>query len=62
MENETGLTPEAIKERYSILFMEKLNCPVLILHGEKDIMVSQALLLRDLPCALRSHPPYRLAG
>ena len=35
MENETGLTPEAIKERPSILFMEKLNCPVLILHGEK---------------------------
>ena len=33
---ETGMTHEAIKQRSSILQMQKLNCPVLILHGEKD--------------------------
>jgi len=55
MKKETGLTPEGIKERSSILFMEKLNCPVLILHGEKDtiVPVSQALLLRDRLTALK---------
>jgi len=49
MERETGMTKEAIRQRSSILQMEKLNCPVLILHGEKDVNVpvSQALLLRD---------------
>jgi dipeptidyl aminopeptidase/acylaminoacyl peptidase len=47
---ETRMTPEAIKQRSSILQMQKLNCPVLILHGEKDenAPVSQAILLRDL--------------
>jgi dipeptidyl aminopeptidase/acylaminoacyl peptidase len=55
MRKETGMTPEAIKERSSVLFMEKLKCPVLILHGEKDINspVSQALLLRDRLAALK---------
>ena len=49
MKTETGMTEDAIKERSSILQMEKLRCPVLILHGEKDknVPVSQALLLRD---------------
>jgi len=49
MERETGMTQEAIKQRSSVLQVEKLKCPVLILHGEKDINVpvSQALLLRD---------------
>jgi dipeptidyl aminopeptidase/acylaminoacyl peptidase len=49
MEAETGMTPQAIRERSSILRMERLNCPVLIPHGERDINVpvSQALLLRD---------------
>jgi dipeptidyl aminopeptidase/acylaminoacyl peptidase len=49
MERETGMTKEAIKQRSSVLEMEKLKCPVLILHGEKDINVpvGQALLLRD---------------
>ncbi|HXG65766.1 MAG TPA: prolyl oligopeptidase family serine peptidase [Blastocatellia bacterium] len=55
MEAEAGMTPEAIQERSSILQMEKLNCPVLILHGDKDINVpvSQALLLRDRLTALK---------
>jgi dipeptidyl aminopeptidase/acylaminoacyl peptidase len=55
MKAETGMTPEAIKERSSILQMEKLKCPVLILHGEKDINVpvSQAHLLRDRLTALK---------
>lgn len=46
---ETRMTTEAIKQRSSILQMQKLNCPVLILHGEKDenVPVSQAVLLRD---------------
>ena len=49
MEAESGMTPAAIAERSSILRMERLKCPVLILHGEKDVNVpvSQALLLRD---------------
>jgi dipeptidyl aminopeptidase/acylaminoacyl peptidase len=49
MEKETGMTKEAVRIRSSVLRMEKLKCPVLILHGEKDINVpvSQAILLRD---------------
>ena len=49
MQAETGMTKEAIRQRSSILRMENLKCPVLILHGEKDqnVPVSQALLLRD---------------
>src|SRR5215472_15394978 len=49
MRAETGMTKEAVRQRSSILRMEKLRCPVLILHGEKDVNVpvSQALLLRD---------------
>jgi dipeptidyl aminopeptidase/acylaminoacyl peptidase len=55
MKAETGMTSEAIKQRSSVLQMEKLKCPVLILHGEKDINVpvSQAYLLRDRLTALR---------
>lgn len=46
---ETGMTKEAIRERSSILRMDRLKCPVLILHGERDerVPVSQAILLRD---------------
>jgi dipeptidyl aminopeptidase/acylaminoacyl peptidase len=55
MERETGMTEEAIRQRSSVLQMEKLKCPALILHGEKDINVpvSQALLLRDRLTALK---------
>ena len=55
MKAETGMTEEAIKQRSSVLRMEKLKCPVLILHGEKDINVpvSQAYLLRDRLTALK---------
>lgn len=55
MEKETGMTKEAIKERSSVLQMENLGCPVLILHGEKDVNapVSQAFLLRDRLTALK---------
>jgi dipeptidyl aminopeptidase/acylaminoacyl peptidase len=54
MRAETGMTAEAVRERSSILDMEKLACPVLILHGEKDarVSVSQALALRDRLTAL----------
>lgn len=49
MKAETGMTEEAIKQRSSVLQMEKLKAPVLILHGAKDVNVpvSQAYLLRD---------------
>jgi dipeptidyl aminopeptidase/acylaminoacyl peptidase len=55
MERETGMTEEAIRQRSSVLQMEKLKCPVLILHGEKDVNVpvSQAFLLRDRLTALK---------
>ena len=49
MKNETGMTARAIEDRSSILGMEKLMSPVLIIHGENDVNVptNQALLLRD---------------
>ena len=55
MRSETGMTPEAIKQRSSILRMKRLSCPVLVLHGEKDenVPVSQAILLRDTLTALK---------
>jgi len=55
MKAETGMTEEAIKLRSSVLQMEKLKCPVLILHGAKDfnVPVSQAYLLRDRLTSLK---------
>ena len=49
MEKEAGLSDKAVKERSSVMHMESLACPVLILHGEADenVPVSQAYLLRD---------------
>lgn len=49
MENESGMTEQAIKERSSILQMQKLKSPVLIIHGENDenAPTNQSLLLRD---------------
>ena len=49
MLTETGMTEQAIKERSSILGMERLKSPVLIIHGENDenAPTNQALLLRD---------------
>ena len=49
MENESGMTEQAIKERSSILQMHKLKSPVLIIHGENDenAPTNQSLLLRD---------------
>ncbi|HWN11784.1 MAG TPA: prolyl oligopeptidase family serine peptidase [Pyrinomonadaceae bacterium] len=49
MKAETGMTDAAIRERSSVMQMDRLQAPVLILHGEKDlnVPVSQALLLRD---------------
>ena len=55
MEAETGMTEAAVRERSSVFQMERLKCPVLILHGEKDenVPVSQAYLLRDRLTALK---------
>lgn len=62
MKAETGMTENAIKERSSVLEMQNLRCPVLILHGEKDqnVPVSQALLLRDRLTALKKDFEIRL--
>ena len=55
MKAETGMTVEAVKQRSSVLQMNNLKCPVLILHGEKDknVPVAQAYLLRDKLTALK---------
>jgi dipeptidyl aminopeptidase/acylaminoacyl peptidase len=49
MIKETDLSEAAFRSRSSILEMEKLKIPVLILHGEKDekTPVNQAYLMRD---------------
>jgi dipeptidyl aminopeptidase/acylaminoacyl peptidase len=49
MRDETGMTKEAVRERSSILKMERIEMPGAGPHGEKDVSVpvSQALLLRD---------------
>ncbi len=62
MRSETGMGRKAVEERSSILQMEKLNCPVLIIHGEKDerVPVSQALMLRDRLTALGKEFEIRL--
>lgn len=59
---ETGMTESAIRERSSILRMDRLKCPVLILHGEKDrnVPVIQAYLLRDRLTALHKDFEIRL--
>ena len=46
---ETGLTKKAFRERSVIFQAKKINCPVLIVHGEKDLNAppNQAYLLRD---------------
>jgi dipeptidyl aminopeptidase/acylaminoacyl peptidase len=62
MKDETGMTKEAILQRSSILRMERLKCPVLILHGGKDVNVpvSQALLLRDRLTELHKEFEFKL--
>jgi dipeptidyl aminopeptidase/acylaminoacyl peptidase len=59
---ETGMTKEAVSQRSSILRMERLKCPVLILHGGKDVNVpvSQALLLRDRLTQLHKEFEFKL--
>ena len=49
IKTETGLTEKAIRERSSILQMNKLKAPVLIIHGANDenVPTNQAVLLRD---------------
>ena len=46
---ETGLTEKALRERSVVFHAKKINCPVLIVHGEKDLNAptNQAYLLRD---------------
>ena len=49
MKAETGMTELAILDRSSVLYMEKLKCPVLIIHGAVDANAptNQAYVLRD---------------
>jgi dipeptidyl aminopeptidase/acylaminoacyl peptidase len=49
MDKETGGSEEAFRARSSIGRMENLNCPVLILHGAKDVNapVEQAKMLGE---------------
>lgn len=46
---ETGATKKAFKERSAIFKVKKIKCPVLIVHGGKDLNAptDQAYLLRD---------------
>jgi dipeptidyl aminopeptidase/acylaminoacyl peptidase len=62
MMEETGMTKEAIQQRSSVLRMEELKCPVLILHGGRDVNVpvSQALLLRDRLAQLHKDFEFKL--
>jgi len=49
MKAETGMTEVAIIDRSAVLHMEKLECPVLIIHGAIDgnSPANQAYVLRD---------------
>ncbi|HEX6186499.1 MAG TPA: prolyl oligopeptidase family serine peptidase [Pyrinomonadaceae bacterium] len=49
MKAETGMSDKAVKERSSILKMEKLKTEVLIIHGANDqnAPTNQAVMLRD---------------
>jgi dipeptidyl aminopeptidase/acylaminoacyl peptidase len=62
MKAETGMTESAIKERSSILHIEKLKCPVLILHGENDgnAPTNQAYLLRDRLTELKKEFEFKI--
>lgn len=46
---ETGLTDKALRERSVVFHAKSINCPVLIVHGERDLNAppSQAYILRD---------------
>ncbi len=62
MELETGMSKKAIDERSSINMMDKLDCPVFILHGEKDknAPVNQAYLLRDKLAELKKEFKFKI--
>lgn len=62
MKTETGMTERAIKERSSILYMNKLKCPVLIIHGENDgnAPTNQAFLLRDRLAELKKEFEFKI--
>jgi dipeptidyl aminopeptidase/acylaminoacyl peptidase len=62
MKAETGMTETAIRDRSSILRMQKLKCPVLILHGENDgnAPTNQAFLLRDRLVELKKEFEFKI--
>lgn len=47
--DEAGLSEKSLKERSAIFQAKKINCPVLIIHGEKDLNAptDQAYLFSD---------------
>ena len=62
MKAETGMTEKAIKDRSSILRMDKLKCPILVLHGIDDANAptSQAFLLRDRLAELKKDFEFKI--
>ena len=52
----------AIRERSSILYLDRVKCPLLILHGGRDVNVpvGQALVLRDRLTALGKDFEFKL--
>jgi dipeptidyl aminopeptidase/acylaminoacyl peptidase len=62
MRDETGWTEIAILERSSVLYMEKLACPVLILHGAIDgnAPTNQAYILRDRLIELKKEFEFKI--
>jgi len=62
MREETGMKAPAIRERSSILYLDRVKCPLLILHGGRDVNVpvGQALVLRDRLTALGKDFEFKL--
>jgi dipeptidyl aminopeptidase/acylaminoacyl peptidase len=62
MKAETGMTESAVNERSAIRHMEKLKCPVLIIHGENDANAptNQAFLLRDRLTELKKEFEFKI--
>ena len=62
MKAETGMTETAIADRSSVLQMEKLKCPVLIVHGAVDgnAPTNQAYVLRDRLVELKKEFEFKI--
>ncbi len=52
--------PEEYRIRSSILFVDQLNCPLLLIHGEKDEVVPVRHTLRLAEALNKHHKPFEL--